>query len=80
MCSMLSEDIEMLTVPQAARELGVTQGSVRIAIYEGRLPCVEMYDRKLITRPDLDAYKQRTQPDGVKKVGRPRKGQEPDVE
>ncbi|MGI4789499.1 MAG: helix-turn-helix domain-containing protein [Janthinobacterium lividum] len=70
----------MLTVPQAAKELGVTQGSVRIAIYEGRLPSVEMYDRKLIAQADLDAYKKRSQPDGVKKVGRPRKAQETQAE
>ena len=49
---------------------------MRSALNRSRLPFVEKYGRKLITRADLDAYRQRTQPDGVKKVGRPRKGGE----
>lgn len=67
---------EILTVVQAANELGVTAAAVRLAIYDNRLPSREFYGRKLIARPDLNAYRQRTQPDGVKRVGRPRKGQE----
>lgn len=67
---------QLLTVPEVALELGVTQPAVRNAIYENRLPSVNMYGRHLIARRDLDAYKQRTQPGGVKKVGRPRKEQE----
>ena len=69
------ESNELLTVVEAAHELCVTPPAVHSALYEGRLPCVVKYGRKLIARPDLDAYKQRTQPNGVKKVGRPRKGQ-----
>ena len=65
-----------MTVPQVSRELGVTGGAIHIAITLGRLPCVVRYGRKLIARTELDAYRQRTQPDGVKKVGRPRKEQE----
>ncbi len=68
---------EILTVVQAAHELGVTAAAVRLAIYDNRLPSQEFYGRKLIARPDLNAYRQRTQPEGVKRVGRPRKGQEP---
>ena len=66
----------MLTVAQAAVELGVTQGAVRLAMYDNRLPFEEFYGRKLIKRPDLEEYKSRTQPDGSKRVGRPRKMQE----
>jgi excisionase family DNA binding protein len=67
----------LLTVQQAAAELGVTDGAVRLALSQGRLSSVEKFGRKLIERADmdaykhLDAYKQRTQPDGVKKAGRP---------
>ena len=67
---------EYLTVQDAAADLGITEVSVRSALNRSRLPFVEKYGRKLIARADLDAYRQRTQPDGVKKVGRPRKGQE----
>ena len=63
----------MVTVTQAAQELGVTPGAVRLAMYDNRLPFEEFYGKKLIKRPDLEAYKQRTQPDGEKRVGRPRK-------
>lgn len=65
----------LLTVQQAAANLGVTDGAVRLALSQGRLSSVEKFGRKLIERADLDAYKRRTQPDGVKKVGRPRKGE-----
>lgn len=53
--------------------LGISQAAVRNAIYEGRLASVKLYGRPLVSRADLDAYKQRTQPDGVKKTGRPRR-------
>jgi len=62
---------EYLTVQDAAAALGITEVSVRSALNRSRLPFVEKYGRKLIARADLDAYRQRTQPDGVKKVGRP---------
>jgi hypothetical protein len=69
------ENEDLLTVPQTAAELGVTRSAVHIALAEGRLPFVVKYQQKLVSRPDLDAYKQRTQPEGVKRVGRPKKGQ-----
>lgn len=68
---------EFLTVQQAASQLSVTDGAIRLALSQGRLPSVQKYGRKLIARPDLDAYQQRTQPEGVKRVGRPRKHREP---
>ena len=64
---------QLMTVPEVALELGVTQTAVRNAVYENRLPSVKMYGKPLIARTDLDAYKQRTQPSGVKKVGRPKR-------
>lgn len=64
---------EYLTVQDAAADLGITEVSVRSALNRSRLPFVKKYGRKLIARADLDAYRHRTQPDGVKKVGRPRK-------
>lgn len=67
---------DYFTVQEAAQELGITEVSARSALNRKRLPFVVMFGRNLITRPDLDAYKQRTQPEGVEKVGRPRKGQE----
>lgn len=65
----------LLTVQQAATELGITDGAVRLALSQGRLPSIEKFGRKLIERADINAYRQRTQPDGVKKAGRPRKGE-----
>ncbi len=62
---------DLLTVREAAGELGISQGSVRIAIYEGRLPCTVKYGKRLIARSDLEAYKTRTQPMGEKRTGRP---------
>ena len=66
---------EYLTVQEAALELGITEVSVRSALNQNRLPFAEKFGRKLVNRDDLEAYKQRTQPSGVKKVGRPRKAQ-----
>ena len=60
-----------LTVQEAAQELQVTEGAVRLALSQARLAHTLKYGRKLIARHDLAAYKQRTQPEGVKRVGRP---------
>jgi len=66
----------LLTAREAAEELGVHVGTVHNAFQDNRLPFVALYGRKLIRRADLDAYKRRTRPNGVKPLGRPRKGQE----
>jgi excisionase family DNA binding protein len=68
-------DEELITVQEAAQELSIHEATVRKAFQESRLPYIEKYGRKLISRTDLNAYKQRTQPEGVKKIGRPRKRQ-----
>jgi excisionase family DNA binding protein len=64
---------DYLTIQEASGFLGISEGAVRIAILEKRLPFVTKYGRKLIKQSDVDAYKQRTQPEGVKRTGRPKK-------
>lgn len=64
---------EFVTVQEAAAELGVSDSAVRQAILDGRLLCTVQYGRKTINRTDLEAYRARTQPDGLKPKGRPRK-------
>ena len=66
----------LLTVQQVASHLGVTDGAIRLALSQGRLPFIEKYGRKLVTKADVDVYRQRAQPNGEKRVGRPRKGQD----
>ena len=66
-------NITLLTPKEAAQELDVHIATVHKAFQENRLPFVPLYGRKLITRTDLDAYKQRTRPNGEKPKGRPLK-------
>jgi excisionase family DNA binding protein len=63
---------DYLTVMQAAREIGVSEGAIRDAIKRKAIPYEEALGRKVIKRSDLDAYKQRTQPNGEPARGRPR--------
>ncbi len=69
------EEEELLTVQEAAQRLGVRDTAVRNAMYQGRLPFVEKYGRKLIKPSHLEAYKQRAHPGGQKPVGRPKRAQ-----
>lgn len=64
---------EVITVVEAAAILGIRSESVRVAMYAGRLPFFEFAGRKLLRRPDVMAYKERTQPNGEPVNGRPRK-------
>lgn len=76
------EETDYLTIPQVSRELGAAAQTVHTAISEGRLPFVVKYGRKLVARADVEAYRERTRPDGEKPKGRPRgsaKKQEPDA-
>ena len=66
-----------LTVREAAERLGVSESAIRNATLEGRLPFVRRYGRKLIEVPALLAYRDRTQPGGVKPKGRPPRAAEP---
>lgn len=59
------QELELLTVPDAARELGVPRNEALEAIGEKRLPSVEKYGLQLISRFDLDAYKQSHKQAGV---------------
>ena len=65
---------DYFTVQEAAVNLGVSEAAVRNATLQGRLPYVRKYGRKLISPSDLQLYKERTQPQGIKSVGRPVKG------
>lgn len=66
---------DYLTVPEAAGELGVHPETVRLAVKQERLPAVRAFGKLLVARADVEAYKARTQPDGVKRVGRPPKAE-----
>ena len=66
----------LLTVKEAADQIGVSESAVRNATLEGRLPFVRMYGRKLIKPADLAAYQERAHPGGVKPKGRPPKDSE----
>ena len=66
-----------LTTAQAAATLGVTQGAIRRAVTAGRLQAIHVVGRVLITPAAIEEYRIRTQPEGVKKVGRPRKTPDP---
>ena len=63
----------LLTVKEAAGKLGVSESAIRNATLDGRLPFVLKFNRKLIEETALTEYQQRTQVDGEKPKGRPRK-------
>jgi excisionase family DNA binding protein len=54
----LTEHNELVQIPEAADELGVSPQTVRKEIRDGRIVSVKVRDRRLIPRPDLDAYKE----------------------
>jgi hypothetical protein len=56
---------ELMTIQEAAKEADLTEAAIRNAIYRGKLSTVEKYGRKLIQRPDFEAYRQ------ASKMGRP---------
>lgn len=55
---------ELLSVPEAAKELNRTEGRVRQLIYDGDLPAVKVGWQWIIRRADLEAYKERRRPPG----------------
>ncbi len=61
------EGDELLTVHEAAQQLGVVDTAVRNAINRGRLPHQVKYGRILIKPADVAAYKERA------RRGRPKK-------
>ena len=46
----------MLTVPQAARKAGMSEGAVRAAIHEGELPAERVGNAFGIMEDDLEAW------------------------
>jgi len=69
----------LLTVREAAAKIGVSESAIRNATLQGRLPFVVKFGRKLIEQDALADYQGRTQPEGVKPRGRPRKRGEPNA-
>ncbi len=67
-----NEADDLLTVQQVAKMLNITEGAIRTALSENRLPFTEKYGRKLIARADVLAYQQRTRISGDKPKGRPK--------
>lgn len=51
-----TEEDEVITVTEAAKEAGVTQAAIRNAIYSGKLKARQLYGRQLITRSALSDY------------------------
>lgn len=72
------ETSDYLTVQDMAAELRISDAAVRAAILDGRLAFTCLYGRKVIHRADMEAYRRRTQPAGIKQVGRPRKIETPE--
>ncbi len=66
------EDETLLTVREAAAELGVSESAIRNATLQGRLNFIHKYGRKLISQADLIAYRERAHGDGPIGAGRPR--------
>jgi excisionase family DNA binding protein len=58
---------DMLTIPQAARALGVTRQNVWQAVQRGRIKALRFGHVSLILRSTLEEYA------GTRKPGRPRK-------
>jgi excisionase family DNA binding protein len=67
------DEEQYLTVQDAAKELGLAETTIRTSLSKGRLPHRMLFGRKLIARADMETYRQRTQPSGEKRIGRPKK-------
>jgi excisionase family DNA binding protein len=64
---------DLLTAEQAAALLGIAPGTVRAVMTKGRIPVVKIYGRRLLRKEDVEAYKERSQPEGKPVTGRPKK-------
>ena len=71
----MMDPADYLTITQAAESLSVSDAAIRKAILKGRLPSIELFGRKLVSRLDVNEYRERTRPDGSKPRGRPKKVQ-----
>jgi len=64
---------DYLTVAEAAERLTIKAQTLRSAILEERIPVVRLHGRVLIRVEDVEEYRQRSQPEGKPKRGRPPK-------
>jgi hypothetical protein len=53
---------EHYTLQEAAEKLGVDVAELHLAVKANSLECSHHYGRSLITRTELEQYRQRTQP------------------
>jgi excisionase family DNA binding protein len=63
---------DLLTVQEVASLLGIHENTVYQATIQGRLAYTEAFGRKVITRADAEAYRERTRASGEKSKGRPK--------
>lgn len=63
---------DLLTPTEAAKSLGVTYAAIKMAVLEKRIEYTQLYGRILFTPEAIEAYRNRTQPEGKKSRGRPR--------
>jgi excisionase family DNA binding protein len=61
---------DLLTVQEAAAQIGVTEAAIRTATLNGRLPFVRKHGRSWIEPSELRTYQARIQPPGEKLKGR----------
>jgi excisionase family DNA binding protein len=64
---------DLITVQEAAVLLGSHPQAVFNALREGRLSGKKVLGRIVLKRSEVEAYRLRTRPDGVKPRGRPKK-------
>jgi excisionase family DNA binding protein len=64
---------ELITVQEAASLLNTHPQAVLNALREGRMQVKKVLGRIVLQRSEVEAYRMRTRPDGVKPRGRPRK-------
>jgi len=64
---------DLITVQEAATLLNTHPQAVFNALREGRLRGEKVLGRIVLKRSEVEAYLQRTRPDGVKPRGRPKK-------
>ena len=73
--TMGESDSDFLSAREGAKYLGVNEFTLRGAIRDQRIESEVRHGRIMISKIQLDAYRAKTQPDGVPKVGRPSKAE-----
>jgi hypothetical protein len=66
---------DYMPISVAAKRLGIRRSAVYEAIHRGRFSPVDVYGTAWVSAVEVEAYREATQPNGVKLRGRPRKGQ-----